>query len=33
MEDNDSDVMASKAFYIILGTCLSFMIAAYFFAF
>ncbi len=33
MEKNDSDIMASKVFYIILGTCLSFMIAAYVFAF
>ena len=33
MEENDSDIMASKVFYIILGTCLLFMTAAYVFAF
>ena len=33
MEKNDSDIMASKVFYIILGTCLLFMLAAYVFAF
>jgi len=33
MEENDSDVMASKVFYILLGTCVLFMAAAYFFAF
>ena len=33
MEKNDSDIMASKVFYIILATCFSFMAAAYIFAF
>ena len=32
MEQNDSDLMASKVFYIILVGCISFMIAAYVFA-
>ena len=33
MEENDSDIMASKVFYIIMGTCFLFMAAAYVFAF
>ncbi len=33
MEQNDSDVTASKVFYGILGLTLMFMIAAYVFAF
>ena len=33
MEKNDSDVMASKVFYVILGACSLFMAAAYVFAF
>ena len=33
MDKNDSDIMESKVFYIILVTCLSIMIAAYVFAF
>jgi len=33
MEQTDSDVMASKVFYVILVGCLLFMIAAYIFAF
>ena len=33
MDKNDSDIMASKVFYIILITCSLFMIAAYVFAF
>jgi|TARA_B100001079_G_scaffold157174_1_gene134742 hypothetical protein len=33
MEENDSDVMASKVFYVILGGCILFMAGAYIFAF
>jgi len=33
MDKNDSDVMASKVFYIILVGCILFMLSAYVFAF
>ena len=33
MEENDSDVMASKVFYVILSACILFMAGIYVFAF